>query len=174
MTTRRKCCKRTVEKLHMLPHLEQALGRPMYELDLVSPYFVPGKDGTAWLKEHCERGVKVRVLTNSLAATDVGVVHAGYSRYRERLLRAGVRLYEQKPESESEGARKDVERHGIGDSATSVHAKTFSVDRSRIFVGSFNLDPRSDRLNTEMGVIIASPALAERLSTVRYGNSGDA
>lgn len=152
-------------ELHMLPRLEKALGRPMRELDLVSPYFVPGADGTASFRELAERGVKVRVLTNSLAATDVGPVHAGYSRYREDLLRAGVRLYELKPKPGGERAKEDAERRGIGDSATAgLHAKTFSVDRGRIFVGSFNLDPRSDRLNTEMGVVIASPTLANRLS----------
>ena len=152
-------------ELHMRPQLEQALGRPMHELDLVSPYFVPGEDGTAILRELCERGVKVRVLTNSLAATDVRPTHAGYSNYREILLRAGVRLYEIKPNRDSQTAKDDAERQGIGDSAAvGLHAKTFSVDRSRIFVGSYNLDPRSDRLNTEMGIIISSPKLANRLS----------
>jgi putative cardiolipin synthase len=152
--------------LHLLPLLEEALGRPMRELDLVSPYFVPGADGTASLGELGERGVKVRVLTNSLAGTDVAPVHAGYSKYRQDLLRGGARLYELKPKADSQRTRDDSERHGIGDSsATGLHAKTFSVDRSRIFVGSFNLDPRSARLNTEMGVVIESPTLAGRLST---------
>ncbi len=152
-------------ELHMLPLLEQTLGRPMRELDLVSPYFVPGADGTTGLRELSERGVTVRVLTNSLAATDVPVTHAGYSNYRASLLNAGVRLYELKPTRDSERAQEDAERQGIADSAAlGLHAKTFSVDRTRIFVGSFNLDPRSDRLNTEMGIVIASPTLAKRLS----------
>jgi putative cardiolipin synthase len=153
-------------ELHMLPRLEEALGRPLRELDLVSPYFVPGVDGTASLGELGERGVKVRVLTNSLAATDVGPVHAGYSKYRQDLLRSGARLYELKPKADSQRATDDTERSGIGaSSATGLHAKTFSADRSRIFVGSFNLDPRSARLNTEMGVVIESPTLASRLAT---------
>jgi putative cardiolipin synthase len=81
------------------------------------------------------------------------------------LLRAGVRLYELKPNRDTSAAKEAAERHGIADSAAAgLHAKTFSVDRSRIFVGSFNLDPRSDRLNTEMGIVIASPTLASRLS----------
>jgi len=152
--------------LHMLPLLEQTLGSPTRELDLVSPYFVPGVDGTAGLRELSERGVKVRVLTNSLGTADVRVTHAGYSRYREDLLRAGVQLYELKPNRDSQMAREAAERQGIGDSAAAgLHAKTFSVDQSRIFVGSYNLDPRSDRLNTEMGIVIASPTLAQRLST---------
>jgi putative cardiolipin synthase len=152
-------------ELHLLPLLEQALGRPMRELDLVSPYFVPGADGTASFGELGERGVKVRVLTNSLAGTDVAPVHAGYSKYRQELLRGGARLYELKPKADSQRARDDTERRGLGDSAvTGLHAKTFTVDRSRVFVGSFNLDPRSRSLNTEMGLVIESPTLANMLS----------
>src|SRR3954468_5074802 len=128
--------------LHMLTQLESVLGKPAAELDLVSPYFVPTKDGTAALVGLAKRGVKVRVLTNSLAATDVSAVHAGYAKYREDLLRGGVRLYELKPTAYPGGS-------GIGGSDASLHAKTFAVDRSRIFVGSFNFDPRSARLNTE-------------------------
>jgi len=141
--------------LHMLPLLEAALGKPGRELDLVSPYFVPTKEGTAALVALAGRGVKVRVLTNSLAATDVAPVHAGYAKYREALLRGGVRLYELK-------AQNGRERGGGSDA--SLHAKTFAVDRSRIFVGSFNFDPRSARLNTEMGVVLDSPRLAARLT----------
>jgi cardiolipin synthase C len=149
-------------ELHLLPRLEKAMGKPRRELDLVSPYFVPTKDGAAALTTLAESGVRVRVLTNSLAATDVSPVHAGYAKYREALLRAGVRLYELKPHAEEKEA-KDKNR-GAGSSDASLHAKTFAVDRSRIFVGSFNFDPRSARLNTEMGIVVESPALAARLS----------
>ena len=149
-------------ELHLLPRLEAAMGKPLRELDLVSPYFVPTKDGAAALSTFAHSGIRVRVLTNSLAATDVSPVHAGYAKYRGELLRAGVRLYELKPRVEESGA-KDKER-AAGSSDASLHAKTFSVDRSRIFVGSFNFDPRSARLNTEMGIVVESPALATRLS----------
>ena len=144
--------------LHMLSQLDAAIGKPARELDLVSPYFVPTEEGTAALVAMVKRGVKVRVLTNSLAATDVSVVHAGYAKYREDLVRGGVRLYELKPALQE----KDSER--MGGSDASLHAKTFVVDRGRIFVGSFNFDPRSARLNTEMGVVAESTALASRLS----------
>ena len=144
--------------LHLLPLLEAAIGRPERELDLVSPYFVPAEEGTAALVALAQRGVRVRVLTNSLAATDVSPVHAGYAKYREDLLRGGVQLYELKP------APADREA-AAGGSSASLHAKTFAVDRSRVFVGSFNFDPRSARLNTEMGVLIDSAALAGRLSS---------
>ncbi len=147
-------------ELHMLPLLEAALGEARRELDLVSPYFVPTKEGTAALNAFAARGVRVRVLTNSLAATDVAPVHAGYAKYREELLRGGVRLYELKPTITTK-----TDRGGVGGSSdASLHAKTFAVDRSRIFVGSFNFDPRSARLNTEMGVVVESPTLAAQLS----------
>ena len=149
-------------ELHLLPRLEKAMGKPLRELDLVSPYFVPTKDGAAALTALAESGVRVRVLTNSLAATDVSPVHAGYAKYREELLRAGVRLFELKPNVE-DVKTKDKGR-GAGNSDASLHAKTFGVDRSRIFVGSFNFDPRSARLNTEMGIVVESQTLASRLS----------
>ena len=102
------------------------------------------------------------MLTNSLAATDVTPVHAGYAKYREALLRGGVRLYELKPLGHQDSAER--QGSGGGSSSASLHAKTFAVDRSRLFVGSFNLDPRSARLNTEMGVVIDSAPLATSLA----------
>ena len=144
------------KELHMLAQLDAVIGKPARELDLVSPYFVPTEEGTAALVALVKRGVKVRVLTNSLAATDVAPVHAGYAKYREDLLRGGVQLFELKPTAQKS------DRDGGSDA--SLHAKTFSIDRRQIFVGSFNFDPRSARLNTEMGVVVESPALASRLS----------
>jgi cardiolipin synthase C len=149
----------------MLPHLLASLGTPQRELLLVSPYFVPTREGTAALAAIAARGVQVFVLTNSLASTDVMLTYSGYARYRHDLLRAGIRLYELKPDATP---RRDKEAgHGIGSSprsAASLHAKTFAVDRERIFVGSFNLDPRSARLNTESGMVVESHQLAARLS----------
>jgi cardiolipin synthase C len=152
------------------------MGRPKVELDLVSPYFVPGQRGTDELLKLVHSGVKVRVLTNSLAATDVAPVHAGYSKYRKALLQGGVTIYELKPGMGVAAPEKDANRDDDGTprslpgsagsqltSAASLHAKTFAVDGERIFVGSFNLDPRSSRLNTEMGIVIDSPALAGQL-----------
>jgi cardiolipin synthase C len=152
----------------MAPRLQEALGRPERELLLVSPYFVPGPEGTAALVALVARGVKVSILTNSLAATDVSPVYAGYSKYRSELLRGGVGLFELKPGAQPPTGERD--RSGVGGSSgggssgASLHAKTFAVDRQRVFVGSFNLDPRSARLNTELGVVLESPALATRLA----------
>jgi putative cardiolipin synthase len=139
----------------MVTDLATALGRAERELDLVSPYFVPGASGTEALARFPAQGVRLRVVTNSLAATDVAAVHAGYARWRVELLQAGVRLYEIKPRSAG-GPRWPLR----GSSAASLHGKTFGLDRDRVFVGSFNIDPRSVRLNTEMGLVIHSPALA--------------
>ena len=133
------------------------------ELLIVSPYFVPGKEGVAWLRGLVARGVHVTVLTNSLAATDVGAVHSGYQRYRDALLEGGVVLYELKP-----GAvpltKTDEKAKGYGSSRASLHAKTFVFDRSAVFIGSLNLDPRSMRLNTEIGVVCESAPLAENIA----------
>ena len=158
--------------LLLLATLLPALGAPQRSFDLVSPYFVPGEAGTDAIVAMAQRGVRVRILTNSLAATDVGPVHAGYAKRREALLRAGVRLYEFKPTAAPPptGAKKGV----AGSRAASLHAKTFAIDGRRIFVGSFNFDPRSARLNTEMGLVIDSETLAGRLARTIDGIGRDA
>ena len=140
-----------------------ALGTARREVDLVSAYLVPGKTGTAALVRYPRDGVRLRVVTNSLAATDVAAVHAGYARRRIELLRAGVQLFELKPDAGAARARRDRDWRWP-DSAASLHGKTFAIDRERAFVGSFNLDPRSLRLNTEMGLVIDSPALARSIA----------
>jgi putative cardiolipin synthase len=139
-----------------------AIGMPASSFDLVSPYFVPGEGGTAFLADLAARGVAVRVLTNALATNDVPPVHAGYAKRRCALLRSGVRLYELKPSAAAEGTKPKA--HFGSSASVELHAKTFAVDRARIFVGSFNFDQRSAHLNTEMGLVIDSPALARRLA----------
>ena len=142
-------------------NLENLLGVPHKELDLISPYFVPGKAGTQAFADLAHKGVGVRILTNALEATDVAAVHAGYAKWRKPLLEAGVLLYESHRSWEAGDAREQPGR--FGSSASSLHAKTFAVDDQRVFVGSFNFDPRSIELNTEMGLVIDSPALAGQL-----------
>ena len=128
------------------------------ELLIISPYFVPRDAGVARLTAFAERGVRVRVLTNSLAASDVSAVHAGYSPSRRPLLAGGVELYEMR---RSGGSLVEQHRRGLfGSSQASLHAKTFMIDRRTVFVGSLNLDPRSVELNTEIGLVIESEELA--------------
>lgn len=128
------------------------------ELLLISPYFVPGRDGVALFKRLRKRGMRVEVLTNSLAANDVWIVHSGYVGYRAKLLRLGVGLFEIKPRA------FDAERRELTDNPEKyrirLHAKTFVLDRSRVFIGSANMDPRSRNLNTEIGLMIDSPGLS--------------
>ncbi|MCT7326958.1 phospholipase D family protein [Ralstonia mojiangensis] len=130
------------------------------EVVLISPYFVPGKRGIEVAKRMQDRGVRLRVLTNSLAATDAPIVHVGYARYRSQLIDDGVELYELRP---TLGDRPKV----IGtfrSSQASLHVKSIVVDRSTLFVGSMNIDPRSIGLNTETGLIIRSPVLSEAVA----------
>ena len=147
----------------LFPQLVRSMGPAEASLDLVSPYFVPAETGTAALAALAKRGIRVRILTNSLAASDVKFVHAGYAKRRLELLRAGVTLYELKPTAVAESHEHDLPWFGSG-SLSALHAKTVAVDRRRGFVGSFNFDPRSELLNTEMGLVIDSPALAGRVA----------
>lgn len=142
---------------------EEVLGSAKREVDIVSAYFVPTERGVEALRAVAARGVKIRILTNSLAATDVPAVHSWYANRREALLDAGIELYELKPTGAGIAGKRGARG---GSSGASLHAKTFSVDRFREYVGSFNFDPRSARLNTEMGVIVESKALAGRMSEV--------
>ncbi len=132
------------------------------DLVITSPYMIPGPLGIGAFEALGQRNVKVTVLTNSLAATDEPLVHTGYARYRERLLNYGVQLYELSPER-----TRQTKRLGLfGSSFGRLHAKTAVVDRRTVFIGSMNLDPRSDTQNTELGLFIDSPELARELLRV--------
>ncbi|UOO76064.1 phospholipase D family protein [Neisseria sp. Dent CA1/247] len=152
----------TQDYLKALAHISPVMAAAEKELLIVSPYFVPTKKGAELLSNIARSGKNVQVLTNSLSATDVAPVHAGYAKYRKDLLAAGVKLFELKPD-----ATVTTDDHGgliHGSSGASLHAKTFAVDGKKLFVGSFNMDPRSADLNTEMGFILDSPELATQLS----------
>ena len=143
--------------------LMQAVGEIRTRIDGVTPYFVPGAAGVRAFGTLQERGIAVRMLTNSLEATNVLPVHAGYAKRREAMLRAGVGLFELRRQAE---AKVKADIFGpFGSSGSSLHAKTFAVDGARIFVGSFNFDPRSTTLNTEMGLLIESEQMAMVMHT---------
>src|SRR5262249_19765167 len=113
-------------------------------------------------RELRDRGVRVRILTNALAATDVPFVHSGYSRYRRELLEMGVELHELQPGAAQPGGD---DRHGLfGSSGASLHATSFAFDGRAVFVGSLNFDQRSAELNTEQGLLVESPEIAARLT----------
>ncbi|WP_120500813.1 phospholipase D family protein [Roseovarius sp. EL26] len=146
----------------MITRLGAILGRVNSRLDLVSAYFVPGKQGTEWLAGLSQSGIDVRVLTNAMDTTDVILVHSGYAKYRRELLETGTRLFELKLRGKA--PEKDDKILPFGLSGASLHAKTFAVDDKRIFIGSFNFDPRSAMLNCEMGFLIDSPSMAAKVS----------
>lgn len=139
--------------------VERLLASARTELILVTPYFVPGEHGVELIRGLRERGVRVRVLTNSLASTDAPVVHVGYARYRSRLIDQGVELHELRNQLGT--PRSQLGR--FGSSLASLHAKAVVVDRRTVLVGSMNLDPRSQHLNTEMGLVIPDADIAEQL-----------
>ena len=129
-------------------------------VEIISPYFIPGREGVHRLRDLAARQVRVSVLTNSLAATDVAAVHGAYASYREALLEGGARLFELKPRT----TRRDMSL--FGSSGASLHTKAFTVDQTVGFIGSFNFDPRSLSLNTEMGVLFHHQALAQEVSLI--------
>lgn len=133
------------------------------ELIVSSPYLVPGKKLTGRLCDMAAAGVDVRFLTNSLAANDVPIAHAGYARYRQRLVKGGVEVFELRHQGTNVPEQKQS-KPAYGSSNSSLHAKSFVIDRQRVFIGSLNLDPRSVVLNTEVGVFIDSPVLAESVA----------
>jgi putative cardiolipin synthase len=147
---------------HLAPKLAPYFEGVTQELIIFSPYFVPGKSGTAFLRQLCERGVRVRIITNSLASNDVAIVHSGYSKYRKDMLRAGVELYEMNKKLSKQQRRKKKGRGGS--SKASLHAKSFVFDRKHVFIGSLNLDPRAIHHNTEIGVVVASKEIANELA----------
>lgn len=137
-------------------YLEPALHRATKTLALISPYFVPGKDGVNKFAQLHQQGVDIDILTNSLAANDVIMAHGGYAPYRKSLLENGINLYELKPFGKTE-------RSLMGSNDASLHTKAFLVDGKLGFVGSFNFDPRSTNLNTEMGIIFEEPTIVQAL-----------
>ncbi len=139
------------------------------ELMLISAYFVPGQEGLLYLTGRADAGVDVSLLTNSLEATDVPAVHGGYAPYRKALLEHGVKLFELRRQPgdvetmRSGGPHLFRKNQSLVSSESSLHSKAMIFDRQKVFVGSFNFDPRSVLWNTEVGVLVDSPELAEEL-----------
>lgn len=147
---------------NLVHQLRTLLGRPSKNLTIISSYFVPTRDGVNTLVQLAESGIDIKILTNSFDATDVTAVHSGYSQWRPRLLRSGIKIYELKSTA-SEEKRENKLWKARSQSSTSLHAKTFAVDDHQVFIGSYNVDPRSANINTEMGVLINDNELARQL-----------
>jgi cardiolipin synthase C len=139
------------------------------ELIVISPYFVPGKEGVATFAKLVERGVRIRILTNSLASTDSPLVHHGYSHYRVALLKLGVELSEVRPKLGQKRARF----HPFRGSNASLHAKALVIDQKTVFIGSMNMDSRSANINSELGLEIRSAEIARQVTSLLEDISAD-
>jgi phosphatidylserine/phosphatidylglycerophosphate/cardiolipin synthase-like enzyme len=139
------------------------------EVLVISPYFVPGEEGVALMRDLIARGVHIRILTNSLASTDAPLVHNGYARYRIQLLKMGVELYEVRPRLGQKRARF----HPFRSANASLHAKALVIDRRTVFIGSLNMDSRSKRFNSELGLVVRSPEIARQVSSILDDISAD-
>lgn len=145
--------------------LYERMERLQGELLIESAYFVPRDRGVQAARSLVDRGVRIRVLTNSLAANDVLAAHAGYAKYRQALIDAGVELYELRPDPGPVG-KKFIS----AESKAALHTKAIVFDRTDVFIGSFNLDPRSAQINTEAGLYVESPELAKQV--IEYMDEG--
>ena len=147
--------------------LLESLQAAQKEVIIVSPYFVPRKTGIQALSDLQKRGVNVTIITNSLAANNQATVHGGYAPSRKPLLEAGVTILEVRADASISGS----EFMAASGAKATLHTKAFVVDREEAFIGSFNFDPRSANINTELGVIIRSPEIAEDLAALVDANA---
>ena len=151
--------KRAAEVASITTPLKESILTAKSEVLIISPYFVPRKAGIEIFTTLQQSGVDITIITNSLAANNQKTVHGGYAPSRKPLLKAGVKIYEVRPDAGISGSE-----YVSGDSArATLHTKAFAVDGHDLFIGSFNFDPRSARINTELGVIIHSTELTEKM-----------
>lgn len=158
----KKLSKSDAKSERLVTKLREAVGTPKQDFSIISSYFVPTNLGIKQLKQLVNNGVNVKVLTNSFHATDVPIVHAGYREARLPMLKAGVDLYELKSSIDADLRQKKstLSKQKV---STSLHTKAFAVDDRLAFIGSYNIDPRSANINTELGVIIYDKPLAKAI-----------
>jgi putative cardiolipin synthase len=142
--------------------LLQLIAQARRDLLIISPYFVPGPDMTQAFASARSRGVRIRVLTNSLASNDAPVAHVGYARHREALLSMGIELYELRSEQAGLGSAFGSSGASVaGESRSMLHSKALVMDGRLLVVGSMNLDLRSQLQNTEVALLIRSNELSQ-------------
>ena len=144
--------------------LDAELERAKKEILIEAAYFVPSQDGMKLFGQMRGRGVSIRLVTSALETTDVPIVYCAYQKYRRDLVAAGVELYEYKVHPPQE--RRDRKWYHLRPSYAALHSKVLVFDRETAWIGSFNLDPRSHDLNTEMAVVVNSPALSAELADI--------
>jgi cardiolipin synthase C len=150
------------EELTIANDITALMGTAKQDLSIISPYFIPGKQGVALIAKLVENGVKVRILTNSLASTDSPLVDIGYARYRVPLLKLGVDLREMRPKL----GQKHSRFHPFRSSNASLHAKALVIDQKIVFIGSLNMDERSAKINSELGLVINSTEIAREVTNL--------
>jgi len=150
------------EEVTIANNISALMRSAQHEVLVISPYFVPGEEGVALMRELIDRGVHIRVLTNSLASTDAPLVHNGYARYRAALLKMGVELCEVRPKL----GQKRPRFHPFKTSNASLHAKALVIDQRTVFIGSLNMDRRSARFNSELGLVMRSPEIAKQVTSL--------
>ncbi len=139
----------------LVTRMAEVVAAATKEVIISTPYFVPGDEGVSFWKSVVDSGVKVSIVTNSLASTNHVAVHSAYAGYRKKLLRAGIDLYEVRANAVTDTAS------GERPDSLTLHTKVAVIDERYTFVGSLNLDPRSIDINTEMGVLVDSTPLSE-------------
>lgn len=162
-----------IDEAHMqlAKDLRGVVRRAETEIIFISPYYVPGDRGVQLIRDLVAKGVRVVILTNSLASNNHVPVHSAYARYRRDVVKAGAELYEMRA-----NAARELEGDEKGPEVLTLHTKAFLIDRRYLFVGSLNLDPRSIEINAEMGLLIDCEPMVrtftrraeERLSAVTY------
>jgi putative cardiolipin synthase len=159
------------EHMQLANDLREVLLSAEEEVIIITPYYVPRNDGIQLLRNLTDRGLRVVIVTNSLASNNHVPVHSGYAKYRKDAIRAGAELYEVRANAGREFGGGDDDPDSL-----TLHTKVFLFDRRYLFIGSLNLDPRSIEINAEMGLLIDSPefaggmavAVEERLAAAAY------
>jgi putative cardiolipin synthase len=142
--------------------IRELVGSAQREVLVTNAYIIPDEASVRQIQAHTARGVTFRILTNSLASHDVPAVNSHYKQWRKPLLEAGVDLYEMRSDAAVQPLLADTPPTKA--KFMGLHVKAMVIDRERVFIGSMNLDPRSTQINSEMGVIVDSPGLAEQLA----------
>ena len=130
------------------------------EVLVITPYFVPMQDGVEFWRDLAATGIRIVILTNSLASNNHTAVHSAYAKYRRPIVEAGIELYEARVDAV--GDKVDTDAPDV----LTLHTKAIIVDRETLFVGSLNLDPRSIEINAEMGVLVNSPEMVGELAAL--------
>lgn len=149
---------------HMPAAIRGLLATAREEVLITNAYVIPGQHALERMRAQVAAGVRCRLLTNSLASHDVPAVNSHYKQWRPRLIDAGVEVYEVRPDAAVQAVLADTAP--VRSSFMGLHAKAMVIDKQRVFIGSLNLDPRSWQINSEMGVVIESPTLAQELGAV--------